>query len=139
MALIFYPHEDELESSTVQQRLEVLLEAAGRFKAVILDQASKEAVAATTQSGVPRKLGTPRDIAHAFNWTEIARLLQEIRELPESNPTYKIVKAERLTKLAEVYEVLRGAKMTKLEAVRLALVNEAKQLQAGNGNATQVA
>lgn len=134
MSIIFYPHEDELESSTVAERLEVLLEAAGRYKAIVLDIANKEAAA-----GKSAKLNTPRDIAHSFNWSEMARLLQEIRELPESSQAHKLSKADRLNKLAEIYEVLRGAKMTKLEAVRLALVNEAKQLQAGNGGASQVA
>ncbi len=42
-----------------------------------------------------------------------------------------------LTKHADVYEVLRGAKMSKLEAVRLALISEAAQLKGGTPGASQ--
>ena len=41
----------------------------------------------------------------------------------------KLAKADHLKKLAEVYEVLRAARMPKLEAVRLALMNESMQLR----------
>lgn len=125
MALIFYPHEGELESSTMEQKLEVLLESAERYKAVVLDTSNAEKIETT-------KRITPKAIAHAYNWDEIAGLLSEIRNMPEGTPVLKVAKAEKLNKLAAIYEVLRGAKMSKLEAVRLALVNEASQLNAGS-------
>ena len=129
MVLIFYPHEDELSSSTLDQRLEVLLESAERYKAVILD-ASKTSAAPPAPTDKEKEKGrnSPRDIAHAYNWEEIAKLLRDIRELPEAAQSSKIAKAGKLKKLAEIYEVLRGAKMAKLEAVRIALMNEATQL-----------
>lgn len=127
MAVTFYPHEDELSSSTMDQKLEVLLEAARRYKAVILDPTTLSAAPAE----VLKRNMTPRQIGHAYNWEQIAALLREIRELPEANQNHKLFKAEKLKKLAEIYEVLRGAKMSKLEAVRIALINEATQLQAG--------
>jgi hypothetical protein len=52
--------------------------------------------------------------------------------LPEHNQASRLTKAGYLAKLAEVYEVLRGAKMPKLEAVRLALINEANQLKSAS-------
>ncbi|MEO8402318.1 MAG: hypothetical protein ABI597_11105 [Gammaproteobacteria bacterium] len=135
MAAIFYPYEDELNSSTLEQKLEVLLESAQRFKAAVLDAAVKtsEATGGSTEN---KKRTTPRDIVHVYNWEEIARLLHQIRELPESSPISKKYKADRLKKLAEIYEVLRAAKMAKLEAVRIALMNEADQLRS---DGTQVA
>src|SRR5438093_25150 len=120
MAIIFYPQEDDLIGSNTDQKLEVLLESAQRFKAIILDAANKPQVASQE-----RKQITPRDLTHVYNWEELAKLLREIRELPEGNPPAKVAKSLKLKKLAEVYEVLRGAKMAKLEAVRIALVNEA--------------
>lgn len=125
MTLVFYPHEDDLSSSSLEEKLEVLMESAERYKAAVLD-ASKTNV--TAEGG---KQMIPKDIKIAYNWEEIARVLSEIRQLPESSQANKLTKADRLTKLAEIYEVLRGAKMPKLEAVRLALINEASQLKAG--------
>lgn len=130
MPLMFYPHEDDLESSGISEKLEVLLEAAGRYKAAVLDAAA--AAKPVEENGNGKKRSMPRDLAVAFNWEEIAKLLREIRDMPEATPANKKGKAQNLTKLAEVYEVLRGAKMAKLEAVRLALINEANQLQAGS-------
>lgn len=127
MPLIFYPHVDELESSTIDQKLEVLMEAAERYKAVVLDVKKNHEVVPTE-----KKKMTPREMGHAFNWNDLAKVLREIRELPEGNPSSKLAKSDRLLKLASVYEVLRGAKMPKLEAVRLALVNEAGQLRSGS-------
>lgn len=123
MTVVFYPHEDELMTSTLEQKLEVLLESAQRYKAVVLD-ASKPLIDTTE-----KKRLSPRDFTHVYNWEEIARVLRQIRELPETTPTAKIFKADRLKKLAEIYEVLRGAKMPKLEAVRIALMNESSQLR----------
>jgi hypothetical protein len=125
--MLFYPHQEDLVSSNVADRLDVLLEAAQRYKAAVLDSAAK---------GVDGGLGevkvraTPREIDHAYNWDEVARLLRELRDLPEGTPAAKLTKSGYLMKLAEIYEVLRAAKMPKLEAVRLALMNEASQLKA---------
>lgn len=127
MPIIFYPPEDDFESSSLAERLEILLEGAEQYKAVVLD--------AKTSENVSDKKAIPRDISVSYNWQEIAKLLHEIRELPEATKDNKLTKADYLTKLADIYEVLRGAKMAKLEAVRLALVNEAAQLR----SASQVA
>ncbi len=126
MPMIFYPHQDELVSSTMEQKLEVLMESAERYKAIVLDIKNVE----STPSDVKKRM-TPREMNHAYNWEELAKLLRQIRELPEVTPANKLTKQGRLTKLAEIYEVLRGAKMPKLEAVRLALMNEAGQLRSG--------
>lgn len=124
MPLNFYPHEDDLDTSTLQEKLEVLIEAAERFKAYVLDVAAQP-----PQPSSEGKRMAPRDLSVAFNWDEIAKLLRAIRELPESTHDAKLIKAEQLSKLAEIYEDLRAAKMPKLEAVRIALVNEANQLR----------
>lgn len=130
MSLTFYPHSDDTRKGTLDERIEVLSDAAERYKAIILETAPP---AADTTN---HKRTTPRDLTAAFNWEEIARVLREIREFPEINKNDKMKKADLLTKLAEVYEVLRAAKMSKLEAVRLALISEANQLR---GGASQVA
>jgi len=134
MPLMFYPHEDDLETSSLPDKLEVLTEAAERFKAVILDVAATPS--AKTSDTDTKKRTSPRDLTASYNWDELSKLLRNIREMSEATSTNKLKKAEYLTKLAEVYEILRGAKMAKLEAVRLALVNEANQLKA---SAAQVA
>lgn len=122
MSLSFYPHSDDLQTGTFEQRLDLLSEAAERYKAVITDLSSKAAVDSS------RKIVTPRDQEAAFNWEEIARILREVREMPEMDKGDKKRKGLLLRKLAEVYEILRAAKMPKLEAVRLALISEANQL-----------
>lgn len=126
MTVNFYPHDDDIELGSLSDKLEVLMEAAERYKAAILDTSMP-----LMDNDGKRRL-TPREIRVAYNWQEIAKILREIREMPESSPTTKGAKAVHLTKLAEIYEVLRGAKMPKLEAVRIALLNEAKQLVGGN-------
>ncbi len=126
MALIFYPNIDEPLRGPTADKIDILMEAAERYKAVVLDEKSH-----LNEPGKPdeaRRIA-PRELTAAFNWSEAARVMREIRELAESNPQEKARKAEYLTKLAEVYEVLRAAKMSKLEAVRLALISEAKQLR----------
>lgn len=131
MSLTFYPHSDDIiQKSSLIERIEILMEAAERYKAVVLD------VAATPAEVDATKRMVPRDQKAAYNWEEIARVLREIRELPEIDKIDKNRKGDLLNKLAEVYEVLRAAKMSKLEAVRLALINEANQLR---GGAPQVA
>jgi hypothetical protein len=123
MSLSFYPHSDDLQTGTFEQRLELLAEAAERYKAIITDISTK-----VVRDEGAKKVLTPRDQQAAFNWEEIARILREIRELPEMDATDKRRKGMLLKKLAEIYEVLRAAKMPKLEAVRLALISEANQL-----------
>jgi hypothetical protein len=127
MPIVFYPYEDDLNSASLEEKLEVLMDAAERYKAAILDIAAKTSAVAVD----PLKRNSPKDVMHAFNWEEIAKVLREIREMSEGTPIQKSAKAEKLTKLAEIYEVLRAAKMPKLEAVRIALINEAGQLKMG--------
>lgn len=129
MPIKFYPSEEDLESGSIPEKLEVLQEAAQQYKAFILDNA------APTPEASNKKIMVPKDLNASYNWQEIAKLLHEIRDLPEATQANKVLKADHLTKLAEIYEVLRGAKMAKLEAVRLALMNEAAQLR----SASQVA
>jgi len=132
MAIIFYPQEDVIEVGSMDEKLEALLSAAERYRAIVLDAAQKYTA---QQQAVTKKGMVPRDISSAFNWDALAAMLRQVRELPESAPSTRLSKAMKLEKLAEVYEVLRGAKMPRLEAVRLALMNEAGQLRgpAGTG------
>ena len=123
MSLSFYPHSDDLQTGSFEQRLDLLSEAAERYKAVITDLSNRTSAEANT-----KKIITPRDQESAFNWEEIARILREIREMPEMDRNDKKRKSTLLRKLAEIYEILRAAKMPKLEAVRLALISEANQL-----------
>ena len=126
MPLIFYPHIDETMGS-LTERIDVLMDFAQRYKAVVLDNAAKPPVA-----GLETKRLAPKDQAISYNWDEIASVLREAREQPEATKPEKLRKAEYLSKLAEVYEVLRAARMSKLEAVRLALMTEANQLRGGS-------
>jgi hypothetical protein len=122
MPVTFFPHGDDLEGTSLQERLDALMEAAERYKAVVMEV--KVTTPAETKKGM-----TPREMNIAYNWQEIAKVLREIRELPESSVPNKARKADQLARLGEIYEVLRAAKMPKLEAVRIALLNEAKQLR----------
>lgn len=124
MPITFYPYSEDMQSGSHKQKLETLMEAAERYKAAVLDVAVKSPETLTDS----KKRSSPSELTHAFNWQELAKVLRELRELPEVNQPSRLTKAEALVKLANVYEVLRGAKMPKLEAVRLALINEAKQL-----------
>jgi hypothetical protein len=130
MPLTFYPYTEDAQKGSLNDRIEVLMEAAERYKAVVLDESSK-----VVHSDTSKRL-VPRDMKAAYNWEEITRVLREIRDLPEANKIEKTRKGDLLAKLAEVYEVLRAAKMSKLEAVRLALISESNQLR---GAASQVA
>jgi hypothetical protein len=128
MSINFYPHDEDLEGSRPEAKIELLMAAAERYKAVVLE------IAAKAQPNVdPKKPMVPHEIAHAYNWDEVARFLRELHDMPEQSLTARLTKANLLAKLSEVYEVLRGAKMPKLEAVRLALLNESNQLRAGGG------
>jgi hypothetical protein len=129
MPITFYPYEEDLGSRPLATKLEILMLAAERYKAIVQETNIK----VTESSTSPTKLMSPRELAHAYNWQELAKVLRELREAPEQNQANRLTKAEHLMKLAEIYEVLRGAKMPKLEAVRLALVNEANQLKTTNG------
>lgn len=126
MPMTFYPHEEDISVGTIKEKLEILLTAAERYKAAILDTTAAKTPDVVTD---PKTRLSPKEIAHAFQWQEIALVLRQIRELPENSPSTRITKIEYLTKLAEVYEMLRAAKMPKLEAVRLALINEANHLR----------
>jgi hypothetical protein len=133
MPLTFYPHDEDAALGSIQERLEMMMEAAERYKAVVLDPATF--AVDESEKAEEKKPLTPKDLRVAFNWQEITKIMREIRELTESNQSSKATKADRLMRLSEIYEVLRGAKMSKLEAVRLALVSEANQLRAGGGTA----
>ncbi|MDA8561518.1 hypothetical protein N9L02_00205 [Gammaproteobacteria bacterium] len=125
MAVIFYPHEEDISVGSTSEKLEILLDAADKYKAAILDIASRSSDGPVD----PKFCLSPKEIKYAFQWQEIALLLRQIRDLPENNKSNKLQKMDYLNKLAEVYEILRAAKMPKLEAVRLALVNEANLLR----------
>lgn len=127
MSLTFYPHPDDTENGTLEERIEILSEAAERYKAAVMELGAAKEVLDNTNN----KRSVPRDLKIAYNWEEIARVLKEIKDMPEVSPSSKTKKVDLLKKLAEVYEVLRGAKMAKLEAVRLAIINEADQLKGG--------
>jgi NAD(P)H-hydrate repair Nnr-like enzyme with NAD(P)H-hydrate dehydratase domain len=128
MSVTFYPHDEDVAVGSLKDKLEIIMEAAERYKAIVLDSGSAVIIAAE-----PGKRITPKEIKVAFNWQEIAKLLREIREMPENNASSKAAKADRLVRISEIYEVLRGAKMPKLESVRAALMNEANQLRASGG------
>src|SRR5690349_7107998 len=113
MALTFYPHEGDLEFITPSEKLEILADAAERYRSVVLEISDK----APKEESNSKKRMIPREMKYAFNWDELAKLLREIRDLPENNQPNRLTKAERLSKLAEIYETLRAAKMPKLEAV----------------------
>ena len=123
MSLTFYPHSDDADKGTLEERIDILLEAAERYKVAVVDSS------VTASDGMELRPMVPRELKHAFNWEEIARVLRSIRELGEINKSDKLRKAHLLTRLAEIYEMLRAAKMAKLEAVRLALMSEAMTLR----------
>lgn len=126
MTLTFYPHPDDAQKGSLEERIEILMEAAERYRTIIVDMTQK--VEIPPVESVRRRL-VPRDQTAAYNWEEIARVLREVREMPEISKADKVKKAYILIKLSEVYEILRAAKMSKLEAVRLALIGEANQLK----------
>ncbi len=136
MALIFYPNPDDvMRDASLHDRIDLLMGSAERYKAIVLDAKVKE-LPKEQSSDPASKLLSPRDIPVAYNWDEIAQVLRAIRHMSESDKLAKAKKADLLIKLAEVYEVLRSAKLAKLEAVRLALMTEANQLR---GSGSQVA
>lgn len=122
MAIAFYPHLEDTETGSLDERIDILMAAAEKYKAAVLDT-EKPALPAEEANKL-----APRDLQTAYHWDAIAFVLSEIRALPEAAKAHKIRKGQLLAKLAEIYEVLRAAKMPKLEAVRLALVNEKQQL-----------
>ncbi len=130
MPITFYPHDEDVSLGTLKEKLEITMEAAERYKAIVLDAGTP-----IVMNVEPGKRMSPKEIRVAFNWQELAKIFREIREMPENNASSKAAKADRLARLSEIYEVLRGAKMPKLEAVRLALMNEVNQLRAAGGTA----
>jgi hypothetical protein len=129
MTLVFHPHPEDADKGSLMERIDVLMNAAQLYRASVLDLTAKNIE--------PKKITVPRELDISYNWEEIARVLRETRELPEGNKVDKERKSQLLTKLAEVYEILRAAKMSKLEAVRLALVSEANQLRGGAAGAVK--
>jgi hypothetical protein len=91
MTVIFYPQDDELDSPDVDQKLEVLLNAAERFKASALDTSGK--FGAVLSPG--RQSGVPRDIPFASQFRRESarervdrfRNTDEIRETREDAAT----------------------------------------------------
>lgn len=133
MPLTFYPHPDDAQKGSLQDRVDVMMEAAERYKAFVLDEAAKPAATPDESNGNGNgKRLRPIDLTAVYNWEEISLLLREVREMSEASDVEKRKKADLLRKLAEVYEVLREAKMPKLEAVRVSLISEANQLSGGS-------
>ncbi len=134
MAIAFYPHPDDAHKGTLDERIEVLMESAQQYKALVLDQGvrASESDGGHEVGGRIIRCSVPRELEQAFNWEDISITLREVHELPEGSKEDKAKKSYFLLKMAEMYETLRGAKMSKLEAVRLALVSEARQLTGGN-------
>lgn len=130
MSMTFYPQNDDVDKGSLDERIEILMEASERFKATILEFSTK----VDEEKIDTKKRMVPREQRAAFNWEAIARILREVREKPEATKGDKLQKAKLLSKLAEIYEVLRGAKMSKLEAVRLALISEANQLRGSSSH-----
>lgn len=130
MPLVFYPFSEDAAAGALHEKIEQLMEAAERYKAVVLESTTK------TPGTQEVKHSAPKDIVYSFNWDMIASVLREIREMPEGSKENRAVKAESLTKLSEIYELLRAARMSKLEAVRLALMSEANQLKGGSSAST---
>lgn len=122
MAVTFYPPIDDTNLGTLVERIEHLMESAQGYKAAVLDQG-------TMGDGFAKPIMIPRDQKVAYNWEEMAMVLRLVREHPEASKTDRANKADLLSKLAEVYEMLRAARMPKLEAVRLALITEANHLR----------
>ena len=131
MTLTFYPHSEDAQKGSIEDRVEVLMDGAIRYKAAILDLTEKRAQSEDAQKSSDRHM-VPRDQPVAYNWDEIAIVLREVRGLATSKQNERVRKEKLLSKLAEIYEVLRDAKMTKLESVRLVLVGEASQLREGS-------
>lgn len=133
MPLLFFPHSEDASTGSFMERIEQMHEAAERYKAAVLESVSK------TQQAPEGRGFAPKDLQIAYNWDILSAVLRDIRELPEGAKEDKLLKADYLAKLAEIYEILRDARMSKLEAVRLALSSEATQLRGGSGASTQVA
>ena len=95
MPLVFYPHADDTQKGSLEERIEVLMEGAERYKAAVLDVAAPAAVTEETA----KKRMTPREQAVAYNWEEVARVLREIRDLPEATIPNKARKDRKSTRL----------------------------------------
>src|SRR6185295_9710281 len=99
MPLIFYPYSDDVQKGSLETRLDVLNEAAERYKAAVLDPsfAATPSGEGNGDSSVKRMM--PRDQSISYNWEEITRILREVRDLPEGNKADRLHKADYLTKL----------------------------------------
>lgn len=126
MALTFYPPVDDTNLGTLDERIEHLMDSAQLFKAAVLDSAPPDAFL--------KPVMIPRDQKVSFNWEEMVMVLRLVREHAEASRNDRARKAELLTKLSGIYEVLRAARMPKLEAVRLALITEANHLRGTNSS-----
>ncbi|HTM64332.1 MAG TPA: hypothetical protein VL360_07510 [Gammaproteobacteria bacterium] len=133
MPLLFFPHTEDASTGSFIERIDQMREAGERYKAAVLESLSKAQQAAEVRGAAPK------DLHFAYNWDILSAVLRDVRELPEGTKEDRHFKADYLAKLAEIYELLRDARMSKLEAVRLALSSEATQLRGGNTASTQVA
>ena len=70
MPLNFYPHTEDLESGSLQEKLALLMDAAERYKAIVLETTVKP----SEENNKRRQ--SPRDLTVSYNWNEISRVLQ---------------------------------------------------------------
>ncbi len=115
MAISFMPKSDACKGD-LTQRLALIMDAALQYK-TLMGQAEESL----------KK--TPGDIKISFNWVLMGKLFKEIQELPENSAESKFVKVKQIKRLIDVYEVLRQAKMAKLESVKTLLLSEIRQLE----------
>ena len=136
MSVKFHPSLEDAAGShnlnySLEDRIELLASAAEKYKAEVMDMPARPVLEDDREFA-------PKDIPVAFNWGEMASMLVDVRDLPEGDEEARHHKSHMLKKLAEIYEVLRAARMSKLEAVRLALITEANQLK-GDAKSPNVA
>lgn len=132
MALVFYPHEDDLATSTLPEKLEALMESAQRYKAAMLDMKTKKMATGAIDLG---KRSIPKDLEISFNWGELAIVFNKTCHLTEVTAVNKAAKVEALTKLKEIYEALHSAGLLKLEIVISKIKTDIIQL---SGNTNQI-
>lgn len=121
MSLIFYPTSNKVNQGSLEERLDCLKAGASEFKEITINT-TPELLQKT------HHVRTPREQKVAYNWDAISKVLREIRALTENVEAEKEKKATLLLTLADIYAILRDARMSKLEAVRVALKSEAMQL-----------
>ncbi|HVE45105.1 MAG TPA: hypothetical protein VNC84_08280 [Gammaproteobacteria bacterium] len=123
--LVFYPSPEDCGYGTLQERLSIVSNAAEQYRSAVLGGSLVPGATAE-----PPKYETPREQTVAFNWETIACLYREIHALTEATYSDKQEKADLLMQLSETYEVLRAAKMPRLEKISSVLAAEANQLKA---------